>query len=137
MKRYLAVIVVVLLAMSLFAGCSSKSSGTYKDGEYAAKSDPDERGNWGEIKIKVTDGKIETVDFKEFVKGGAQKDENYGKGDEANYTKAQNALTGAKTYGPKLVETQDVDKVDVVSGATSSNKLFKNIAKKALESAKN
>ncbi len=137
MKRLLAVLVLAVFSVGLLAGCSGSSSTAYKDGEYSAKSDADERGNWGEIKIKVSDGKISEVDFKEFVKGGAEKDENYGKGgDEVNYKKAQDALKAAKGYAPKLVETQDVDKVDVVSGATSSHTLFKTIANKALEGAK-
>lgn len=68
---------------------------------------------------------------------GTLKDENYGKesGDE-NYQKAQNALKSSEQYTKKLVETQNVDKVDAVSGATSSWNQFKEAAKDALAKAK-
>ncbi|MCX7749526.1 MAG: FMN-binding protein [Clostridia bacterium] len=134
MKKLLAVIISVFLAASLMTGCA-KNEAAFKDGDYSAKSDPDERGNYGEMKIKVSDGKIAEVDFKEFTPKGP-KDENYGKGNEENYKKAQDALKAAKTYGPKLIETQDVEKVDLISGATGSHTLFKDLAKKALEAAK-
>ncbi len=40
------------------------------------------------------------------------------------YQKMQQGVKGAAAYGPKLTETQDVDHVDSISGATVSHKQF-------------
>lgn len=138
MKKVFALVVATLLAASLLAGCGGSK---YKDGEYTEKSSPDERGNYGEIKITVKDGKITAADYKGYLKDGKVKDQDYGKTNgkienQENYDKAQKALVGAATYGPKLVETQEVSKVDAVSGATSSLEQFKDAAGKALAKAK-
>ena len=116
-------------------------TGTYKDGTYTAKSSPDERGAVGEIILTIGQGKITQADYKGIQKDGKVKDIDYGKtnGKIENqdfYKKAQQGLKGAMTYGPKLVETQDVDKVDSVSGATLSYKQFSEAGHKALEQAK-
>ena len=68
---------------------------------------------------------------------GTVKDESYGKeSGEENYKKAQDALENLRQYPEKLVETQNVDKVDAVTGATSSWKQFQEAAKDALAKAK-
>ncbi len=139
MKRFLAVLVVAVLMVSAFAGCSGGAK--YKDGDYSAKSTPDERGNYSEVKITIKDGKIATANYQGYLKDGSAKDENYGKTDgkienQDNYDKAQNALKGAATYAPKLVETQDVSKVDTVAGATHAHDEFKEAVGKILEQAK-
>ena len=56
-------------------------------------------------------------------------------GDE-KYRKAQIAVEGFSTYADKLVEVQDPNEVDAVSGATVSNKEFKEAVWDALEKAK-
>ena len=52
------------------------------------------------------------------------------------YKKAQIAVQGFSTYADKLVEVQDPDQVDAVSGATVSNKEFKEAVWNALDKAK-
>ena len=42
---------------------------------------------------------------------------------------------GSRTYGHKLIETQDPDGVDAVSGATWTNKKFREIVEMALKEA--
>lgn len=65
------------------------------------------------------------------------RDEDYGKIENQEfYNKAQHALKAAGTYGPKLVEMQNMDKVDSLSGATVSYKQFSEATKKALALAK-
>ncbi|EFG27553.1 FMN-binding protein, partial [Fusobacterium periodonticum] len=68
---------------------------------------------------------------------GNVKGDDYGKeaGDE-KYRKAQIAVEGFSTYADKLVEVQDPNEVDAVSGATVSNKEFKEAVWDALEKAK-
>ena len=52
------------------------------------------------------------------------------------YKIAQNAIKSAEKYGPKLVETQQLDKVDAIAGATVSYELFENVVGIALKQAK-
>lgn len=126
-------ILLVLSIMLLLAGCG----GGLKNGSYEGKSSEDSRGAYSIVKIEVKDGKIADAEFLQYNADGTLKDEKYGKesGDE-NYQKAQNAIKNAQQYPEKLVETQSVDKVDAVSGATSSWNQFKEAAKNALDKAK-
>ena len=87
--------------------------------------------------ILEEDGKIVscTAEFRDSK--GNIKGDDYGKdaGDD-KYKKAQIAVQGFSTYADKLVEVQDPDQVDAVSGATVSNKEFKEAVWDALEKAK-
>lgn len=127
-------ILLVLSVMLLLVGCGG---GGLKDGSYEGKSSEDSRGAYSIVKIEIKDGKIAQAEFLQYNSDGTLKDEDYGKGSgDENYQKAQNALKSSEQYSKKLVETQDVDKVDAVSGATSSLNQFKEAAKNALEKAK-
>jgi major membrane immunogen (membrane-anchored lipoprotein) len=120
------------------AKCSVNiSTALYKDGTYTAQSDADSRGNYGKVTIIIKNGRMISVIYGGYLKDGTLKDENYGKGSSADsYNKAQNALKGAKTYGPKLQEIQILEKVDAVSGATNSYGDFKSAVQRALAKAK-
>jgi major membrane immunogen (membrane-anchored lipoprotein) len=154
MKKWLLVLVTGGIISILLTGCGQKTAedhsghttpaaahtGTYKDGTYTAKSSPDERGAVGEITVTIQQGKITQADYKGIQKDGKIKDVDYGKtnGKIENpefYKKAQQGLKGAMTYGPRLVETQDLDKVDSISGATLSYKQFSEAGHKALDQA--
>lgn len=137
MKKFLSILLVVVMTLGLMAGCSGSK---YKDGTYEKTSEPDERGNYATIKIVIKDGKITEAEYVEYTPNGP-KDENYGKvngeiQNQENYDKAQKALAATKTFGQKLVEKQDPSKVDAVSGATNSHKTFVQLANEALEEAK-
>jgi major membrane immunogen (membrane-anchored lipoprotein) len=151
MKKYCALFMTGAVAVSLITGCGSGPAKehsrqanypqNYKDGTYTAQSGPDERGSVGEITLTVQGGKIVKADYKGIQKDGKVKDADYGKTNgkienQEFYKKAQHAVKAAATYAPKLVETQSVDKVDAVSGATVSYKQFVEAEQKALEQAK-
>jgi major membrane immunogen (membrane-anchored lipoprotein) len=136
---------------SLLAGCGVSQKDTtnvkiqstsiaYKDGTYTAKSSPDERGAIGEITLVIEKGKITKADYKGIMKDGKLKDQDYGKtnGKIENqdfYKKAQNAVKAMASYPVKLVETQSVDSIDAVSGATVSYQQFSETVKMALKQA--
>jgi major membrane immunogen (membrane-anchored lipoprotein) len=132
-KKVAVPIILVLLALVL-AACGG---GKLKDGSYEGRSTADSRGAYGVVKIEVKDGKIASAEFLQYNSDGTVKDESYGKeSGEENYKKAQDALENSRQYPEKLVETQNVDKVDAVTGATSSWKQFQEAAKDALAKAK-
>ena len=70
---------------------------------------------------------------------GDEKDEDYGSltgKDSADYKKAQVAVKAIQTYPKQLVETQNLDEVDAISGATISHGQFVETTKKIVADAK-
>jgi major membrane immunogen (membrane-anchored lipoprotein) len=150
-KARTALITSVVLA-GLLAGCGGQKGGGhsdehkghnpgggYKDGTYTARSGTDELGGVGVITLTIENGRITKADFKGIQVTGQPKDAEYGKTigniNQEYYNKAQKAVKGAAAYAPRLIETQDVDKVDAVSGATVSHSQFTEAVKKALKQA--
>lgn len=89
-----------------------------------------------DIKITIKDGKITDCQYKAWNAKGDPKDESYGKdGAALNYKKAQKAVAGLKKYCEELVKVQNIDDVDVVTGATISYDEFIEAAKGALKKA--
>lgn len=104
----------------------------WQDGTYDAQSDPDERGWMSQIQITVENGSISEVDFDEVNKEGASKteDEEYGQNMEA-----ETGVTPSEAHEQleqQLIDTQNIDEVDVVTGATSTTEQFKELAEEAL-----
>lgn len=136
---------VVLSAVSMY-GCGGQNKAenspvTYKDGTYDAESKPDSFGGKVIVHITIKDSKISEVTMENVDDKGNEKGEDYGKQDgeiknEGLYKIAQAAVTNSKEYPSKLIETQDIEKVDAIAGATESNVGFKEAVKLALEKAK-
>lgn len=125
-------IIMILLCLVLTA-CGAK----LEEGTYEGRSTPDSRGAYSTVTIEVSDGKIASAEFLQYNADGTLKDESYGEeAGEESYKKAQDALKFSQQYSEKLVETQDVEKVDAVTGATSSWKQFQEAAKDAVAKAK-
>lgn len=142
MKKILIAAVAVFVAVSAF-GCNKKEEKTvvYKDGMYQGKSAIDEWGGYVTADITVKDGKITDVVLGNFDAGGKEKDETYGMQDgeiknEGLYNIAQNAVKFSTEYPSKLIEKQDVEKIDVISGATVTLNSFKEAVNTALKDAK-
>lgn len=110
-----------------------------KDGTFEGKSQPNERGDYTVLSITVKDHKITAAAYEGYKKDGTLKDESYGrtKGEEnkAYYNKAQLAVAANHTYAQALVQMQEVNKVDGISGATVSYKQFFDAAAAALAEA--
>ena len=135
---------LVLLAVFLLVACKKDSpeteTGVLKDGEYSAESDPDEWGGKAVVHLTVEDGKITTCTMENLDNQGHEKDEEYGKenGKITNpglYKIAQNAVENSKKYPEELLATQDMEQVEVISGATVTHDNFKNAVHKILEEA--
>lgn len=98
----------------------------WQDGTYTAKTEPDQYGYYGEIQIMVNNGKIMKVDYAEKDQEGKPKGEDYPypQGPESE-----------RKYEKQLLETQDVEKVEVITGATETWERFKETAEEALDKA--
>ena len=142
MKNY-KIILVALCFICIFS-CSkteTKKSIKYKDGVY--KSFANIKDDWGgtaEVEIKIEEGKIVECTFLSYEKNGNLKGPEYGKVDGVIknmglYKIAQASVLKAAEYGQKLIETQNIDDVDVIAGASISYKLFKDAVENALQGA--
>ena len=111
-----------------------------KDGTFEGKSAANGEGEYSIISITVKDHKITAATFDGFLKDGKRKGEDYGKTNgkienKVYYNKAQLALKANKTYAEALLQKQELNKVDGISGATLSYKQFFDAAQRALEEA--
>ncbi|EHI69377.1 FMN-binding protein [Streptococcus ictaluri] len=113
----------------------SDEKSNLKDGTYKAESDFDERG-WKVVHtITVTDGKITESNF-----GYENKDGKLKAGDE-EYNKNMKAKTGTSSkeatekLNKELVAKQNIDDVEVVSGATHTSTNFKTSTEALLKAA--
>lgn len=142
MKNY-KIILTALCFICIFS-CSKtepKKSIKYKDGVY--KSFANIKDDWGgtaEVEIKIEEGKIVECTFLSYEKNGNLKGSEYGKVDGVIknmglYKIAQASVLKAAEYGQKLIETQNIDDVDVIAGASISYKLFKDAVENALQGA--
>lgn len=128
MNRTVGIVVVllVILGVAIYINAQRQSSPAWQDGTYVARSEPDERGWFGEIEIVIKDGKITQVNYEELNQEGNRKgaDYPYPAGPESH-----------DDYEQRLVSAQDPEKVEAISGATQTHARFVDAAKKALRKA--
>lgn len=110
-----------------------------KDGTYTGKAE-DTHGGFAVMTITVKDHKIVASAFDGFDKNGNPKNEEYGKTNgkvenKVYYNKAQIAAKAFQSYADALVQVQELNKVDGISGATVVYKQFFEAAQIALENA--
>ena len=129
MNRTVGIVVVILvvLGLAIYINAQRQDGMQWQDGTYIARSAPDERGYYGEIEIVIANGKISTVDYEEKDQQGKAKGADY------PYPAGPNSHN---QYEDRLVETQDPQKVDAISGATQTHTRFKEAAVEALRKAK-
>lgn len=115
-------------------------------GEYEAKSSVynDDKGSvgigYGVVKLKIKNHKIVDCEYKSYLPDGSLKDTDYGKvnGDASNtgyYNKAQKALASQQIYSKQLLDVQDINKVDAITGATIIHDQFTEAVENALDQA--
>jgi major membrane immunogen (membrane-anchored lipoprotein) len=143
-KKFLSFLGMLSFSVCMLTGCGSKS---YADGTYTGQSsvyESDEDGGngngYGAVTITVKDNAITECKYETYEPDGTLKDSDYGmqNGEIANrdyYNKAQKAIASCEKYAEKLVETNDVSKVDAISGATINYDNFREAVKDALSKA--
>lgn len=129
MKKIIAALLGALMIATAFSGCgASMKDGTYK-AEYSAYS----HGYKEYVELTIKDGKYTDVKFNAVNEAGALKTE------DEEYKASMEPVSGtypAKFYpelAQKLMDTQDIDKVDKVAGATNSTVSFKELVKALLK----
>ena len=109
-----------------------------KDGTYTVESSRDEKLGKSVLTLTIENKKIVAAEFTGYDLFGNVKNEDYGAltgKDSADYKKAQIAVNAIKDYPKQLLETQDLNKVDAISGASISYSQFVETATSALNEA--
>ena len=112
---------------------------TTNDGIYTVESSRDEKLGISRITLTIENHKIVGAEFVGYDLFGNAKGEDYGSltgKDSADYKKAQIAVKANSEYAKQLIETQSLDKVDAISGATISYNQFVETVNKAVDEAK-
>lgn len=131
MRRVLVKVSFAVLAAALLAGCGGgfpKESANTK----VAVDSFDDHGWQGRIAVTFDGGRIKSVAFDEFNKGGRLKSR------DAAYAKQMEPASGttpAKAIAElvqRLVAAQDPEKVQAVTGATTTSDRFKKLAREAM-----
>lgn len=122
------------------SGCANASDAPLKDGTYSVTFDEPDPTDWKAfMTMEVKDQKIISVNY-DYEGTGAN--EGKIKSEDAAYNEAMFSIKGTKPliYLPELeealLEHQDPDKVDIVSGATTSSTDFRSFVKAALEASR-
>ncbi len=114
----------------------------YRDGSYEGRSRSfyTSEPYWGSVHITIRNGSFTEINF--MIRDSNLHEtfnENYEKHFQGNpeyIQQSRNDWKGVQTYPKKLGETQDIDKIDAMSGATWSCNIFKASVKEALQNAK-
>ncbi len=118
------------------------SAQLYKDGVYTVETPLDYEKYYTKATVTIEGGKITSLDWTIIDTGHDDVPfdeeyynvmEPYG---ELYVQQAKDDWSGSRGYSDVLIKTQDVDQVDAVSGATWTNKKFKEVVRLALRKAK-
>ena len=133
-KIIICVLSICVLAGSLLTSCGEKEG--MQDGYYTAEVSEYNFG-WKEfVTICVMENKIVSVEY------NAKNASGFIKSWDIAYMRNMNPLQGTypnkytRTYAAQLLEKQDADHLDAVSGASSAGKNFFKLAAAVVEKAK-
>ena len=139
----------LLITLVFICSCASidsdkttqnSTNGLYKDGVYSNSLEKDYEGYETTAITKVENGKIVSIDWKIYDTNNKRFfDSTYEevfKGNDTYIQQCRDNMVGVRKFGPQLLQTQDIDKVDAITGATWCYNKFKEVAKKALVEAK-
>lgn len=141
MKKTITFFVSVLVMSILITGCSANTtSNNLKEGSYKVTYDEADSRDWKAfLTFDVKNGEIKNVNFDY---EGVGPNEGKLKTEDEPYNEAMQsaANTNPKEYSKlledSLEESQDVTKIDAVSGATTSTNTFIEFAKEGIKAAK-
>lgn len=147
MKKILLFGLICMLSILPLTGCGGNKdnkpgeetppAADFKDGTYHAEYDRPDVRNWvAYVDVTVKDGKITKAYYDYTNEAGEKRTEN--KGYIEGFSAANKGMTPREAFdelGTRLVDKQDIEKVDAVSGATHSSRNFNELVGAALENA--
>lgn len=139
-----ALLLSILLLPTSISMCAqdivnSNSFSSLKDGSYtgSSRSVYTAEPYWGIVRFSVMNGKMTDISF--MIRDSSLHEtfnDAYARhfaGNEEYIQQTKNDWNGVKTYPVKLREKQDINNVDVISGATWSYNIFRDSFKEALK----
>ena len=135
------IITILWSAMALVNSCSN-NQGPYTDGKYSgcSRSVYTNEPYWGHVTITIKNGWISAVEFQVIDSAKNEKfDDQYEKyfaGNDLYIQQCRNDMEGIRTYPAELIRNHDMEKVDVVTGATWSYNILTSAVDDALKNAK-
>lgn len=113
----------------------------YKDGVYEVETPLDAEKYYTKATVTIEGGKITSADWT--IYDSARKDTPFddqyykimAEYDDLYAQQSKDDWSGSRGYSDTLITSQDIDQVDAVSGATWTNKKFKEAVKLALDEA--
>ncbi len=140
LKKILRTSVLALITAGLFTGCSTPKPEPLIDGTYSVMFDQPDSTDWKAfMTIEISGGTITEVNYDY---EGTGENEGKLKSEDEAYNEAMFATKGTKPtiyleeLEKSLLEHQDPDKVDTVSGATTSSKDFRTFVEAVLKASR-
>jgi major membrane immunogen (membrane-anchored lipoprotein) len=136
MKRLPSYFVLVSLVFLPFLSCI-RNDFEFHGGYYTVQADDFDEHGWKEyVSLYISHGRILSAEYNAINSSG------FIKSWDMNYMRVMNALDGTypnaytRIYTGRLLETQDPEKVDVISGATNSWHTFRQLTAAAIEQSR-
>lgn len=140
MKKIIFYITLLALLTLFLSACAVEPASPLQNGSYSVTFDDFDSTGWkAYLVLHVKNQKIENVEY-DYI--GSSANGGILKSEDSSYAEAMFSVAGTKPelYIRQLVESllthQDPDKIETVSGATTSTKDFKRFAELAIEAAK-
>jgi uncharacterized protein with FMN-binding domain len=145
----LLILIILILSSSFYTG-SARNSGEkiapdtlikYKDGIYDGQSQDTYfyEPYWGNVRITIKDGMFAGIRFmirdSNLHETFTPKYRKHFKGNDEYIQQVKNDWKGVQTYPKMLMKTQDLKKLDAITGATWSYNLFRASTEEALKKA--
>jgi major membrane immunogen (membrane-anchored lipoprotein) len=114
---------------------------TYPDGNYSGQSRSMyiDEPYWGSVRFTLKNGQYTGISF--IIRDSSLHEafdsvyEKHFQGNDLYIQQCRNDWKGVQTYPKKLIEIQDINKVDATTGATWSYNIFKATVKDAMNKA--
>jgi major membrane immunogen (membrane-anchored lipoprotein) len=149
MKKNISMALLLCPAILFFLSCKDLANntitgpekiGVYKNGVYKGATKKDSEGYNASASIEVKQGFISTVLWSIYDNNLKRYfDSTYEQvyiGNPTYIQQCRDNMKGMAAYGPKLIQTQSIDSVDVITGATWTCWKFKEVVQIALKDAK-
>ena len=135
-KAIIAVVVVLLIGIGVFVMRDSIFGVTYKDGVYEGEYQADDGENT-KVTLTIKGNRITDCKLEAFDDMGRIKDETHGSdGSAEDFRRAQKAVREMKKYPGMLIEVQDIEKLDVITGASITHRAMQYAVREALRKAR-
>ncbi|MFH5836310.1 FMN-binding protein [Proteiniclasticum sp. C24MP] len=140
MRKPIRLIIASMILFSILTGCQNTAEKPLQDGTYSVTFNRPDSTSWKAfMTLEILEGEITSVNYDYEGTGenlGKLKSEDVAYNEAMFATKGTNPVLYLKELENALLLHQDPDKVDTVSGATTSSRDFRTFSSAVLEAAR-